>query len=61
MSNRPSRISVREIKQAIKAVQDTGLPICEVSFDENGLPVIKIRIDVESFEELPEDAGNGYL
>lgn len=61
MSNRPSRISVREIKQAIKAVQDTGLSIRQVSFDEKGLPVVEIGENPDSTKKELEGAGEGYL
>ena len=42
-------------------MQDTGLSIRQVSFDEKGLPVIKIGDNSGFSENELEDAGEGYL
>jgi len=42
MPNAPSRIRTAEIKRAIKAVEACGLKVRQVTFDENGLPIVNV-------------------
>ena len=53
-----ARISKVELTLAIKAVQDCGLNVCQVSFDKNGLPVVICGNSGEMREKILDDLIN---